>query len=1188
MHLQSVEIVGFKTFPDKTVLTVEGGITAVVGPNGSGKSNIADAVRWALGEQNPRTLRCEKRMEEVIFHGTAGRGPLHFAEVTLVLRDEAAEDGEGGLRITRRLFRSGESEYYIGKNAVRLKDVLERLMDTGLGQDGYSIIGQGRIGKILSDKSEDRRRVFEEACGISRYRHRKEEAESKLTRAEDNLLRIGDKINELELQLEPLRRQTETARRYLLLRDELRALEIAVWLEALDELRRNAGKLRAEQEEVCERLAESTALLEGLYAQSETLAEENTALALRAERERDALRQLESQAFQKEADERIVETQRTALEENAARLREELALSDEREGVLLAQLREREDRLRDTESALLENQRRIDTLMEELTALSQSASDAGGRLSLLQAREEEEKIHASDALRELSSLEAATGEIVSQKEALLRERDNADTARKTALREREEARGALRQAGEQAEELRNVVSGLTLRRNSREQKAVQLREQCRKEQSSLSGLTQRHDILLDMERAHEGFSHAVKTVLSPGAGLSGIHGTISDLMTVPDEYVVSLETALGSALQNIVVGAEEDARAAIGLLKQRDAGRATFLPLTSIHARVMEEKALAEEPGFLGLGCDLVRTEPQYREIFASLLGRTAVVTDLDAGIALARARKYRFRIVTLDGQVLNAGGAMTGGSLARQSGLLSRKNELAALSEKIEAAQKGVSALSQGLQNAERELAAVDYEREVALEEGRAAETQAVSLAAELDRREERLRDLHAAVEAQQVQLQTLDLRLGQNEEKAGALRAVLMQSEEKAGALRAEQEALRAAHAELLGQSGEMTGQISALREENASLQGRHTADRQSVADFTRLREERMGDRDAKRAGVRTLEAQVAELLEKADVQGKELEALCAQRAAQEQALSALYATQQALEGRRTRLDRELREQNEQNARYERDRARLDSQCAAAESEEKQILGRLWEHYGLTHSAASAQRVELPSVPKATRRIAELKKEIGGLGAVNVGAIDEFERVNERYEYLTAQRDDAENARAELLGIIADITTAMRDIFAEQFEKINAHFVETFLEIFGGGQAVLELDDPDDILNCGIEIKAQPPGKKLRAISLLSGGEMSLVAIALYFAIFKVRPAPFCVLDEIDHDLDDVNVARFARYLKKLGNAAQFLVVTHRRGTMEVADMLYGVTAQEEGVSKILALSLRDVEKSTGFKAD
>ena len=1187
MYLQAVEISGFKTFPDKTVLTAENGITAVVGPNGSGKSNIGDAIRWVLGEQNPRVLRCEKRMEEVIFHGTAGRGPLHFAEVTLILRDDAEEKDEKELRLTRRLFRSGESEYYINKNAVRLKDIAELLMDTGLGHDGYSIIGQGRIGKILSDKSGDRRRVFEEACGISKYRHRKEEAERKLSAADENLLRIGDKISELELQVEPLRRQSETAKKYLLLRDELRALEITVWLEQLDKLRRDAETVRAEHGEVCAKLAESGARLAELYALSETLSEENAALAQRAEKEREMLRQLESQAAQKESDIKVLETQRGGLEESAARTREELALFDERDGALLEQLAQRRLQLQSAEDALAENRKKMDALLAELTELGRSTDDVNGQIALLQAHEEDAKNRAADALRETGALEAASGELLAQREALLGEQRDAEGVRDAAALALEDTQTALAQARQQAEELQNVVSGLALRKNTRQQKAEALRERHRKETMTLGAQTQRRDLLLEMEREHEGFSHAVKVVLSPGAGLFGLHGTVADLMTADGEHAVALETALGAALQNIVVGSEEDARAAIQLLKRKDAGRATFLPLSSVRGRRLEEKGLEDEPGFVGLGCDLLRAEEQYGEIFASLLGRTAVVTDMDTGIALARRRSYRFRIVTLDGQVLNAGGAITGGSLSRQTGILSRKNELAALADQIAALQKSVSALAQELETAERELSGVTFDMEVAADERHVAEANAAALHSDAERRAEQLAAQTAALEAMAARLGALELRLAEDGGKIETGKIRLRENEEAARTLRAEREALLASHTGLHAQNSAAADALAALREENAALQGRYDADVKSVDDFARLREERSGDRAAKAASVRAFEAQYKELSEQILVQNEALAALRAQCMEQEQALTALYAGQQELEGRRVRCDKDTREQNESHNRYERDRARLENQRTAADNEEKQILDRLWETYGLTHSAACAQRLDLSGVTRPARRIAELKKEIQDLGTVNVGAIEEFERVNTRYEYLTAQRDDADSAKKELEGIIGDIVEAMRGLFAKQFEQINEHFERTFLEIFGGGQAVLVLEDPDDILNCDIEIRAQPPGKKMRAISLLSGGEMSLVAIALYFAIFKVRPAPFCVLDEIDHDLDDVNVARFARYLKKLAAAAQFLVITHRRGTMEVADMLYGVTAQEEGVSKILALRPADVERATGLKA-
>ncbi|MDR0670738.1 MAG: chromosome segregation protein SMC, partial [Oscillospiraceae bacterium] len=702
MYLKSFDMQGFKSFPDKTTLTFDNGVTAVVGPNGSGKSNIAEAVRWVLGEQSPRALRCEKKMEELIFHGTAQRGPVGFAEVSLLL------DNSGGLfpleqhevQVTRRLYRSGESEFFINRSGVRLKDVLELFMDTGLGRDGYSLIGQGRIGEILSEKSGERRRVFEEASGISRYRHRKEEAERKLALAEENLTRIGDKIEELELQIGPLREQTEKARQYLHMRDELRGLEIALWLGALDKLRDSYGEVRDNYEAATARLTAGQAALDALYAELDQIGAEERRNQADIEAARADLSAVESAAAEKESAAAVLQTTRQNNEENIVRLRDEQTREAVHDGGLAVQIEERRVHLRETEAALVSLEADIAALVRESEALGARAGAALVKIDALRSEESAAREAAGEARAAISS-QAASADELTRQQAAMRE-DIAARAR--ACEEADAALAALDAeltgAAEQVNALQNVLNGHTLRAEAKQAQIETLRASQEARAVERGRVESRLHLLREMEREYEGHSRAVKTVMAEHerGRLSGVRGTISELLRAEDRCAVAVEIALGPALQNIVVEREEDAKAAIELLRRREAGRATFLPLSAVRGRALEERGLTSEPGFVGIAAELVTCDEAYGEIIRSLLGRTVVVEDMDAAIALARRRGHRFRVVTLGGQVIAPGGAMTGGSVGKSVGLLSRKNEMDRLTAEQARLDKALAGLAESV----------------------------------------------------------------------------------------------------------------------------------------------------------------------------------------------------------------------------------------------------------------------------------------------------------------------------------------------------------------------------------------------------------------------------------------------------------------------------------------------------------
>ena len=1183
MYLKALEIQGFKSFPDKTVLNFGEDITAIVGPNGSGKSNISDAIRWVMGEQSAKGLRGAK-MEDVIFGGTEKRAPVGFAQVTLVLDNTGhifptMEESE--VAVTRRYYRSGESEYYINRQSVRLKDVTELFLDTGMGKEGYSIIGQGKIDEILSAKSGERREIFEEAAGISKFRHRKEDAERKLERTEENLVRINDKISELELQVEPLQDQAERAKKYLLLRDEMRVLEISVWLENLDELKADARKLESDFRAAEAARDEARARLDALYAEGERYGRQMQEKDMEAEQVRAESAGLESRAQEQESAVAVLESAIAHNRENIERARTELMESDSRTGSLERQAAEQEARVTEIDRRSAELEQALDELLAQAQAAADQAGGAQSRAEALRGQEAMAVAAAADRRAELAAISAENGQILERKSRLEEDRSGAGDQIAQAEQEAKENRSALEEARDQAEAMGNIIAGHSLRLEERKKKAAAASEQRMKLTMDTGALDNRIRLLTEMEREYEGFSKAVKLVCQAKGVLRGIHGPVAELVRTEQKYSLAIEIALGGGLQNIVVDREEDAKAAIGFLKQRSGGRATFLPLTAIRGEEMRERGVEQAEGFVGLASRLVRFDPKYQNIFYNLLGRTVVVEDLDCGIALARRYRNAFRIVTLDGQVINRGGSMTGGSTSRSAGVLSRAAELEQLRGRAETMRRELETAKAAEESANRELAASQYELETAEVQRRQAEDTVVRLEGTKNHLTLLLQSLRDNQENLEGELESLDARLRDNTVRTAETEAALKEQEEKAAGLRVQAEELLSGQSELLAKSGELTEEISTRKSELAALTAEREATAARGADLRRLCAELSGDRTQKEKTLESYQSNIDQAAAEIEERKAALETLDTQRQALRERLETLNGEKMALEAERTAQNKRSQECNEELLNLERSVSRLEQKIATSAMEEKQILDRLWEHYELSHSDAQAQRIELESVSKATRRIGELKRDIGALGTINIGAIEEFDRVNGRYTYLTGQRDDVEKAKGELERIIGDITDQMTKIFAQQFKLLSESFQTTFTELFGGGQATLELEDEDDILGCGIEIKAQPPGKTLKTISLLSGGEKAFVAIALYFSILKVHPTPFCVMDEIEAALDDVNVTRYARYMRQLAGNTQFIVITHRRGTMEEADVLYGVTMQERGVSKILTINLNDMAK-------
>ena len=1188
MYLKSLELQGFKSFPDKTLIRFGDDITAIVGPNGSGKSNISDAILWVMGEQSSKTLRGAK-MEDVIFGGTQKRNALGFAEATLTLdnSDRALPYDADEVMVTRRYYRSGDGEYYINRQSARLKDIHELFMDTGMGREGYSNIGQGRIDEILSLKSADRREIFEEAAGISKYRHRKEETERKLAHTEDNLLRIGDKVSELELQLEPLRVQSEKAKKYLELKEELKGVEVAVWLDTLEKLSAAAKKAEEDYNTASFVLQQAHDDLDKLYRQAEELGAVLRQKDGELETVRVKVSMLDATHQQLEGQMAVLQGNIENNNANIRRMEEELQGQEDRSDGLMGQIVGTRERIVRIEGSLRIKRQELDEIQRELTVMTASAQ--GLTKQFLELRGRETSLAADIAGREadVRGLESSMAQSCSRL-AQLDEDLNAGHGREDEAREKlETCRRELTAAREQASAANNMIAGYTLRQQTRTKRRDELAGSLRELAAQLESVTAKARVFRAMERDFESYTKSVRLVMQEAqrGRLPNVHGPVSRLVRTDDAYTVAIEIALGAAMQQIVVDSEADGKAAIAYLKRTGGGRATFLPLRTIQGKTLQENGLESCRGFVGVASELVTAQPQYRAIVENLLGRTVIAQDIDAAIAMANKYRNRFKIVTLDGQIMNPGGSMTGGSVNREAGILSRANELDKLTKQEKKIQDQKLIWESELQEAQRQLDQVEFQMVTARDQLREAEDQVLRLQGVEKQHEIMLTAIEEAEESAQRERDALAARDRADRERYAAQRAKLEIYSAQLAETRAAIAALEGDQSEAATKTARLTDAVTALKTETAALEAEQATAQGHIEDLQNLRSAMEGDREKKllladtmRAETARLEAEIAALL--ARQQDNDHDANV-QRGALQKAL----ADRAQAEASKTRAERESQEKSKDILNMERACALLENKKTTTAMEERQIIDKLWDSYGLTPGTAPEARGQIESVAAGNRRAAELKRKIATLGTPNLGAIEEYARVNERYTYLASQRDDVLNSKKELESIIRDITREMTVIFVEEFKKIDHYFGQVFEEMFGGGKGQLILEDPEHPLTCGIEIRVQPPGKQVKTITLLSGGEKAFVAIALYFAILKVRPTPFCMLDEIDAALDDRNVERYSTYLRNLSAKTQFIVITHRRGTMEASDVLYGVTMQEQGVSTLLRLDLNQMEQYLGL---
>ena len=1188
MYLKSLEVQGFKSFPDKTVIRFGDDITAIVGPNGSGKSNISDAILWVMGEQSTKTLRGAK-MEDVIFGGTQKRAAVGFAEATLTLdnTDRALPYDADEVMVTRRYYRSGDSEYYINRQSSRLRDIHEMFMDTGLGREGYSNIGQGRIDEILSLKSADRREIFEEAAGISKYRHRKEETERKLAHTEDNLLRIGDKVSELELQLEPLKIQSEKAKKYLELKDELQGVEVAVWLDTLERLSAAAKKAEEDYASASFVLQQAKEDLEKLYAKSEEMSATLRHRDEELENIRMQVNLLEQTHQQFDGQMAVLRGNIQNNDDNIARIEEELKGQEDRSGGIGQQLEQTRLRIGQIEASLEDKHQQLEKLQQELTAMT--ASSEGITKQFLELRTTEGNLTADIAGREadLRGLDASLQENGQRLEQLNSDISAGTAREKVARADLEACRKELRSAQDEVTANHNTINGYSLRQETRAKRRDELETQHRELTGELDSVQAKLRVFRAMERDFESYQKSVRMVMQEAqrGALRNIHGPLSMLIRTHDDYTVAIEIALGAAMQNIVVDAQSDAKAAIAFLKRTGGGRATFLPIAVVKGRQLKENGLDRCRGYVGIASELVTCDDQYRNIVEDLLGRIVIAENIDFAISMANQYQHRFKIVTLDGQVLNAGGSMTGGSVNKEAGILSRANELEKLTAREKQLERKLQICQSELQEAQRSVDQVEYEMNTAKEQLRESEDRVLRLQGLEKQHEIMVQAIEDAMTSARREKEALDSREKLDRERYGAQQAKIQVYTQQLEQTRLQLENLETSQQDATESISRITEEVTQLKTEEAALQAERNTAQTHMEDLHALRADMEGDREKKLALMDAIREETQRL-------NGEIEGLLARQSDNDEEADRMRkALENALQQRsdaeatKTRCERESQEMNKDILNKERACVLLENKKTTTAMEERQIIDKLWDSYELTPGTAPDKRGQIESVAAGNRRITELKRKISALGTPNLGAIEEYARINERYSYLVEQRDDVLTSKRELESIIRNITEEMTTIFVAEFKKIDHHFGIVFAEMFGGGKGQLILEDPEEPLTCGIEIRVQPPGKQVKTITLLSGGEKAFVATALYFAILKVRPTPFCLLDEIDAALDDRNVERFANYLHNLSKNTQFIVITHRRGTMEASDVLYGVTMQEQGVSKLLRLDLNQMEQYLGI---
>ena len=1179
MYLKRLELQGFKSFADKTVLDFKPGITTVIGPNGSGKSNISDSIRWVLGEQSMKSLRGSKT-EDVIFAGTQNRKSLGFAEASIII-----DNSDGKLPIeftevtvTRRIYRSGESGYYINKTPCRLKDILELFMDTGIGKDGYSIIGQGKIDEILSNKSDERRHVFEEAAGIVKYRTRKAESEKKLEQSKLNLLRINDILVEIEQNLDPLKIQSEKARKFLDLREELKSIEVGLFIHNIDSYKEKIEEVLKDEDIFNTQIVREDERLSNMQEQKESLRqaidnitnqiEKMQTLSFESEKKKEKLTsEININKERINNNNSNFERFREEIEESNKRIEELEEEKNQKQGKkdnlyeskekFVKELEEKEKELATLNDKLSEKEKEIESKKQKVDANTDERYEITNVISTLVANMESSEKRENNIKNEIASY-------ISELDASRIHKDEIGKGFYEIDSKRNKIKKELEDIDEKRKEAETKLKDFDTRINNTESEK-------RIKESRLK-------FLEETEREKEGYNRSVKAILQEcdkNVSLKkGMHGVLANLISVPKEYETAIEMSLGQAMQNIVTDNEADAKKLVEYLRVNKLGRASFLPITSVYGKKLEK--LSKENGVVGIASDLVKYDKKYEQIVLSLLGRTVIVDNMDTAINVAKKNKYAFRIVTIEGDVVNPSGMITGGSVVQKTvNILGRSRE-------IESLKKDIKKLEEKIKNLKDEKEKYSDEIESTLEEVSALEkelqeieivyaTEKQKVVSEeeaikkIETRLEKLREEDKSIKEQKEisknKQNELNEKIKELEEENSKLTdeinefALLNKDDQKyIDDLNFDITNLKisvSSFDESEDSINEMIDRINLDIENTKTVINNKTEQRKKITEENKNLEE----------SIKNLEEEIEKLKEDSSNSGSKIEELKKDRVAKNEKLN--------------ETEEQVLEQMKKIEDLKNQVVKCDIKKSKLETERDQIINKMWEEYELTPSQAVDFK-KPTNVQEVQRKVNNLRNDIKELGSINIDSIEEYKKLKERYDFMSEQRLDLENTMAKLRKVIVDLTEVMRKQFDEKFKIINKNFAEVFSELFGGGKAELKLTDENDILESGIEIEVQPPGKKLQNMSLLSGGERAFTAIALLFAILKINPAPFCVLDEIEAALDDVNVYRFAEYLKKFAKDTQFLVITHRKGTMEVADTVYGITMEENGISKLLSMKL------------
>ena len=1181
MYLKRLELQGFKSFADKTVLEFMPGITAVIGPNGSGKSNISDSIRWVLGEQSMKSLRGTKSLD-IIFAGTQNRKSLGFAEASLVFdnTDGALPIEYTEVTVTRKIYRSGETGYYINKVPCRLKDVLELFMDTGIGKDGYSIIGQGKIDEILSNKSEDRRHIFEEAAGIVKFRTRKAESEKKLEHTKLNLLRINDILAEIEANIEPLKAQSEKAKKYLSLREELKSIEIGLFLYNIEKYKTSLEEIIKDEEIYTTQCGEEEEKLEKVKQLKEALKEEVDRITNQIEEMSNIGFESQKEIEMLNSDINVANTRINNNEENRQRYEKEIEELEIRKKELEDEIKQKEEKrdnlkqnrekyekeLEEKEKALEEITKKLSSKELEIEGYKKQVEENTDRKYELQSQSHEQDINFENDEKRQRQIKSEISNYISELDA-------------TRLQKEDISKGFYEIDSKRNNILKSLEE-INVKKQSSDQKIKAYNTQINQLENEMRIKESRLRFLVETEKEKEGYVKSVKSLLKDCENVKelgkGMHGVLANIIDVPEQYQTAIEMSLGMSLQNIVTDTEQDAKRLVEHLRKNNLGRASFLPIASVKGKKLD-KIKGKENGVIGIASDLIKFDKKYEQIIISLLGRTVIVDNMDNAIKVAKQNGYTFRIMTLDGDMINPSGAITGGSVAKKTvNILGRGKEIEKLQKEIKDIKQKIEKIKQEKQEFENSI------------------EDTIEMATSLEKELQEI-DITYATEKQKVV--AIDENIEKLEKRLQKLKDEGQQLEEQKEESKNTKQEIEKKIEELSSQNEELTKVITEFAELNKDNQ-KYVDDLNF--DITNLKIS-VSSFDESEASIEEMKERINMDIENTlkSIENKKLQI--------EQIKSDNFNLQETIKETKQKIENIKEEVKNSGSKIEElknDRqdknkklseqedeisekfkviedlksqiVKIDVKKTKLEEDIQSIINKMWEEYELTPNNITEEYKKPENVAMTQKKVNNLRSDIRNLGSINIDSIEEYKNTKERYDFMCEQRVDLENTMAKLRKMIQEMTTTMKQQFKEQFELINKNFAEVFKELFGGGNASLKLEDEENILDCGIEITVQPPGKKLQNMMLLSGGEKAFTAIALLFAILKINPAPFCVLDEIEAALDDVNVYRFAEYLKKFSKDTQFLVITHRKGTMEAADTVYGVTMEESGISKLLSMKL------------